>query len=69
MKKNIGTVDRAIRILISTVIAALFFTKIISGTLAIVLLAIAAIFLITAFVSFCPLYFLFGISSGAKKDQ
>lgn len=69
MKKNIGTVDRAIRILISAVIAAIFFTKIISGTLAIVLLAIAAIFLITAFVSFCPLYFLFGISSGAKKDQ
>jgi Protein of unknown function (DUF2892) len=68
MKKNMGTIDRIARILIAVVIAALYFTNVISGTLAIVLLALAGIFILTAFVGFCPLYFPFGINSGAKKE-
>lgn len=61
MKKNMGNADRIIRVIIAAVIAGLFFTDMIPGTLGIVLLALAAIFVLTSFVSFCPLYLPFGI--------
>ena len=63
MKKNMGSTDRIIRIFVAAVIAVLFFTKVIAGTLAIVLLALGGIFLLTSFVSFCPLYAPFGLST------
>ena len=63
MKKNMGNMDRIIRTLIVLVVAALYFTNVIGGTLAIVLGAVAGIFLLTSLVSFCPLYAIFGISS------
>ncbi len=62
-----GTIDKAIRILAAIVIATLFFADIISGTMATVLLVIAAIFILTSFVSFCPLYWPFKISTLKKK--
>ena len=68
MKKNIGTTDRIARILIAVAIAALYFTNAISGILAIVLLVLAGIFILTGFIGFCPLYFPFGINTGAKKE-
>lgn len=69
MKKNMGTTDRIIRILAAVVIAALYLMHLISGTLAIVLLIIAGIFILTSFISFCPLYFPFGISTRGKEEQ
>jgi len=68
MKKNMGSVDRVIRTLIALVIIILFFTNAISGTLAVVLLILASIFIITSILGFCPLYFLFGINTGKKKE-
>ena len=67
MKANIGTIDKSVRILIAAVIAVLFFTGVISGTLAIILFIVAAILLITAFISFCPIWHFLGIST--KKKQ
>ena len=67
MKKNMGTIDKVIRILVAVVIAILFFTNVISGTLGIVLLVLAAVFVITSFISFCPLYFPFGINTDRKS--
>ena len=67
MKTNMGTTDRALRILAAIVIAILYFANVISGVLAIVLLVLAAIFIATSFISFCPLYLPFGISSKRKK--
>jgi hypothetical protein len=67
MKKNMGTADKAIRILIAVVIAALYFTKVISGTLAIILTILAAVLVLTSFIGFCPLYLPFGISTFKKK--
>lgn len=69
MKPNMGTLDKGIRILIAVVIAILYFTGQISGTLAIVLLILAGIFIITSFISFCPLYLPFGISTIKKKNK
>ncbi|MGB1103868.1 MAG: YgaP family membrane protein [Crocinitomicaceae bacterium] len=67
MKKNLGNIDRIIRVVIAAVIAVLFFTEIISGTLGIVLLALGGIFLLTSLVGFCPLYAPFGIKT-CKTD-
>jgi hypothetical protein len=67
MKKNMGTADRIIRGIIAAIIVILYFLNILSGTLAIVLMIVAGIFFLTSFVSFCPLYTLFGISSRDRK--
>jgi hypothetical protein len=67
MKKNMGTVDRVARILIAIVVAILFFTKVITGTLGMVLLVLAVIFVLTSLVSFCPLYVPFGIKTCKAK--
>ena len=69
MKKNMGSADKVIRIIIAAVIAGLFFADIFSGTLGYILLALAAIFVLTSFVSFCPLYAPFGISTCKTSKQ
>lgn len=66
MKKNMGTIDKVLRILVAAVIAGLYFANIISGTVAIVLLIVAGAFIITSFMSFCPMYLPFGISTRNK---
>jgi hypothetical protein len=63
MKKNMGTVDRVIRILLAVVVAILYFTNQISGTLAIILGLFAVIFVLTSFIGFCPLYVPFKLST------
>ena len=63
MTTNMGKADRAIRIVIAAIVAVLYFTGVISGTLGIVLLVIAGIFLLTSLVGFCGLYKLFGINT------
>lgn len=64
-----GTADKAIRILIAVVIAALYFTNVISGILAIILGILAVVFVLTSFISFCPLYLPFGINTSKRKDD
>ena len=68
MKKNMGNSDRGVRIVIALAIAALYYFKVIEGTLAYILLALAAIFLITSFVGFCPLYSPMKINTDKKKE-
>ncbi|MFN0292750.1 YgaP family membrane protein [Pedobacter helvus] len=67
MKKNMGTVDKVIRILVAVFIGVLYFTNVISGTLAIILGILAVVFVLTSFISFCPLYLPFGISTFRRK--
>lgn len=67
MKKNMGTADRVIRVLIAAVIAVLFFTGVVKGTFGIVLLVLAGIFVLTSLISFCPLYAPFGIKTCKTK--
>ncbi len=66
MKKNMGTIDRAIRILLAIIIAVLYFTNQISGLAAIILGIIAIAFLITSIVGYCPLYVPLKISTIKK---
>jgi len=63
MKKNMGTIDRTIRTIVAVVIAALFFSGKISGTVAIVLGIVAGVFLLTSFVGWCPGYMPLGLST------
>ena len=67
MKKNMGTIDKVIRILVAVVVVVLYFTGVISGTLGIILLILAAIFVVTSFLGLCPLYLPFGLSSNKKE--
>jgi hypothetical protein len=67
MKKNMGSIDKIIRIVIAALVAILYFTKVIDGTSGIVLLVVAAVFLLTSLFSFCPLYPVIGINTSKKK--
>lgn len=66
MKKNLGIADRVVRILLVMLIALLYVTQMITGTAAIVLLAIAGVLLLTSIFSTCPIYAALGLSS--KKE-
>jgi len=68
MKKNMGLADKIIRLIIAALVAIIYFTNVITGTLGIVLIVIAAIFVLTSFISFCPLYWPFNISTNKKKQ-
>ncbi len=63
MKNNMGSLDKVIRIVAAVVIVILYYANQISGTTAVVLLTLSGIFIATSFMSFCPLYFPFGIST------
>ena len=63
MKPNMGTVDRIIRVLLAIIMAVLYFSGTVTGTLGIILLVLAGIFLLTNLISFCPLYAPFKFST------
>ncbi len=63
-----GTTDKAVRIIAALAIAGLYFSGILPATVAIVLLVLAGVFILTSFMSFCPLYYPFGIST-KKLDK
>jgi fatty acid desaturase len=67
MKKNMGSADRVIRVMLAALVAVLYFTNIISGTTAIILAVLAIVFVATSLMSFCPLYLPFGLSTLRKK--
>ncbi|MCC8427213.1 DUF2892 domain-containing protein [Mucilaginibacter sp. UR6-11] len=58
-----GGLDRTLRVLAAIAIIVLYYTGILSGTVAIILLVLAAVFILTSFISFCPLYYPFGFTT------
>ena len=68
MKPNVGNTDKIVRIIAAILIGVLYFANLISGTTAIVLLVVSGTLILTSFLSFCPLYFPFGIST-IKKEK
>ncbi|MGD0021515.1 MAG: DUF2892 domain-containing protein [Smithellaceae bacterium] len=69
MKKNMGTIDRIIRILLAIVVIVLYLTGNITGIAAIILGILAFVFIITSLIGFCPLYLPFKISTICKSKQ
>lgn len=67
MKKNMGSADKIIRVIIAIIFSVLYFTQTVTGTLGIVLLVVGGVFLLTSVISFCPLYVPFGINTCKKK--
>ncbi|MDB4270832.1 DUF2892 domain-containing protein [bacterium] len=68
MKKNMGSTDRIIRFIVAAIFIALYFTNTVTGIWGIVLLVLAGVFILTSFVSFCPLYAPFGLSTCPNKN-
>lgn len=66
MKKNMGTIDRVIRVLLAIVVIVLYLTGSITGIVAIILGILAAVFVLTGLIGFCPLYAPFKISTIGK---
>jgi hypothetical protein len=64
-----GTVDKVVRILAAVLIVVLYLNLVISGTLAIILLAVAGIFVATSFIGVCPLYSALGIRTSKKAPK
>jgi hypothetical protein len=69
MKKNMGNTDRIIRVILAAVFGWLYYSGIVTGTWGIVLLVLAAIFVLTSLVSFCPIYTLFGLKTCKEKNK
>jgi Protein of unknown function (DUF2892) len=67
MKKNMGTADRIIRVLLAAVFAYLYFSGTVTGTIGIVLLVLGGVFVATSLISFCPLYTLVGMNTCPRK--
>ena len=67
MKRNMSNLDRIIRIVVAGVFAYLYFGGIVTGALGIILLILAAVFVLTSIVAFCPLYMPFKLSTYKKK--
>jgi O-antigen/teichoic acid export membrane protein len=67
--QNMGRWDRTVRLVLAAVFAVLLIADLVKGTLAIVLAILAAIFVITTFVGFCPAYLPFGISTRGKGKK
>lgn len=69
MNPNMGNTDRAVRTILAVAIAVLYFTGALPGIVGIILLLFAIIFVVTSFISFCPVYTLLGISTNKKKED
>jgi len=67
MKKNMGKVDKVIRILVAVIILVLYLTHVITGTLAVILLILAGVFVVTSLIGTCPLYMPLGLSTRKKQ--
>ena len=68
MKKNMGSADRIIRIILAIVFAALYFGNIVTGTVGLILVILGGVFVLTSFIGFCPLYAPFGLSTCSRKE-
>jgi hypothetical protein len=67
MKRNMGAADQAIRLLLAVIIIVTYFSNIITGTVGLVLLALAGVFILTSFAGFCPFYSLMNINTSEAK--
>lgn len=67
MKKNMGTADKLIRLVLAVLFSVLYFTGTVSGMLGTVLLILGGVFVLTSAISFCPLYTLIGLNTCPTK--
>lgn len=63
MKKNMGNIDRIVRLIIAAIAIFLYSNGMLTGTMGIVAVVLALVFALTSFLSFCPLYAIAGLST------
>lgn len=63
MRTNVGRTDKIIRLVLGIVAAVIAFVVGAGSVPGIILLVVAAVLIVTAFVGFCPLYRLLGINT------
>lgn len=69
MKKNVGSTDKVVRLVLAALFAVLFFTKVVTGLIGIVLLVLGAIFLVTSLINFCPIYAILGMNTCPADEK
>jgi len=69
MKKNVGSLDRVVRLLLAAVFGVLYYMGIITGTLGLVLVILGGVFALTSIISFCPIYSIVGLNTCSVKEQ
>jgi len=69
MTKNMGSADKIVRLLVAALFVVLFFTNTVTGTVGIILLVLAAVFVLTSLISTCPLYLPFGLKTICAKKK
>jgi hypothetical protein len=67
MKKNVGSIDKIVRYVLAAILIALFAFNVVSGLLGYILLAVAAIFIVTSLLNFCPIWWLLGLKTNKAK--
>jgi uncharacterized membrane protein len=67
MKKNIGSIDKVVRLLLAAILIVLFITNVVSGILGYVFLALALILVLTSLINFCPIWAIFGVNTCPAK--
>lgn len=67
MKKNMGNLDRIIRLVIAAIVGFLTYNGTLSGVTGIVASVMAVVFALTSFISFCPIYTLLGMNTCPRK--
>ena len=66
MKKNLGSIDKAIRVLMAAIVFILVFAKVVTGTGAVILFILGVVLVLTSIVGFCPIYLPLGLSTMNK---
>lgn len=69
MKKNMGSIDRVVRVVLAIIFGVLYFTGTVTGTFGLVLLVLGGVFLATSLVSFCPIYAVVGLSTCPVSER
>ena len=69
MKKNVGSTDKIVRLLLSVVFIILFMANVVTGVMGYVLLGLAVVFILTSVVGFCPLYTLINANTCPVKEK
>ena len=64
-----GKTDKIIRLLLAAIFIGLFMGKMVTGTAGVIFLVLAAVFIATSWISFCPLYVLFGANTCSKNER
>ncbi len=63
MRRNMGSIDKILRLAAAVIIAAFYFTDHLNGAVGVLTLVMACALALTGLVRICPLYALFRIST------